>query len=434
MLTNILLSLISNNGGRITLRPSPVRKDRKSKRVTDKTSSIGASHAVQGSSAPQADTTPPPPVHSPSQSPVDPPLLDLDGSTSPPTLFSGGFGEGEDERKKLHYKVKRQLWHLRWKYANFHQGKRAPRIRPCPYEPRSFKSTWIIGKPSLTRVVEWINSRLASLNVEVLSFNTKLFIWKVRVWGEKHMTSYTTSLNLYEDKKLSSNGMLHYLVQFVHEVSELGSYQAVKSQFTDTFRKRVTYGFRNVPADKLVCLRARGFLEDTSSVEDVEYTSSSEDDMYPQPLLVRADSVINHQIVGNPIRYFRDRAACPDTSPYYSTLIDALDKIFDAPNVNVNDATEAIMMIFQEAYDLTKYNACERCVDLKQILQDEGLVPDRRLLDKLLEMSKEHHTPDKLKELVNTAYTELICIVPTLVKSSSQDSQGGGGGGGGVSC
>ena len=108
-----------------------------------------------------------------------------------------------------------------------HEGQRAPKLRQPPFEPRSTRSIWIIGKPSLSKVVEWINSALESLNVEVVSFNTRLFIWNIHVWSEKYRTGFITKINLYEDRRRSGD-LLFYLVEISCERGGIGSYQHLK--------------------------------------------------------------------------------------------------------------------------------------------------------------------------------------------------------------
>ena len=342
--------------------------------------------------------------------------------------------------RSLIRKVKRILWQFRWKQNIPHhrvvsdrlqQGKRAQPLRNPPFGPRSERSTWIIGKSSLSKVVEWINSALESLNVEVVSFNTRLFIWNIHVWSEKYRTGFISKINLYEDRRRSGD-LLFYLVEISCERGDIGSYQHLKVKFEATFKRFVVSGSEKLP-ETMIGLEGVGFLESSLCIEDAGGHQAFlerepqfkfwEDQQFGEfPILVRAYR-FTHEIIGDPITYFRE------TGHSFPILLDALDEIFQCDPVPVEDATEAIIMLSQIEYYLLKYYICQRCVDLKKILEDRKDKPKLELLDMLKKIIDAAETTDRLRGLAEVANNELLSLFPSLVKSASEDSSQGGSGG-----
>lgn len=312
-----------------------------------------------------------------------------------------------------------------------YEGRRAPKLRKPPFEPKSERSTWIIGKSSLTKVVEWINSALESLNVEIVSFHNRLFTWGIHVWSEEHRTGFVTKINLFEDRDRSGD-LLFYLVEISCERGGIGSYQHLKVKFEATFKRLVASGSEKLP-ETMIGLEGVGFLESSLCIEDVgghqaflerepQFKFWEEQVICEFPVLVRAYS-FTHEIIGDPINYFRE------TGHSYPVLLDALDEIFQCDHVRVEDATEAIIVLSKIEYYLMKYYICQRCVDLKKILEKQKQTPDLELLDMLKKIIDAAETTDRLRELAKVAHNELFSLFPSLVKSSSQDSSQGGGGG-----
>ena len=152
-------------------------------------------------------------------------------------------------------KVKRILWQFRWKQNRpyyrvvsdrLHQGERAQPLRNPPFGPRSERSTWIIGKSSLSKVVEWVNSALESLNVEVVSFNTRLFIWDIYVWSKEYRTGFISKIKLYEDRDRSGD-LLFYLIEMSCDRGGIGSFQHLRVKFEATFKRFVVSGSEKLP-------------------------------------------------------------------------------------------------------------------------------------------------------------------------------------------
>ena len=342
--------------------------------------------------------------------------------------------------RSLIRKVKRILWQFRWKQNRPHyrvvsdrlqQGERAQPLRNPPFGPRSERSTWIIGKSSLSKVVEWINSALESLNVEVVSFNTRLFIWDIHVWSKKYRTGFISKIKLYEDRDRSGD-LLFYLIEISCDRGGIGSFQHLRVKFEATFKRFVVSGSEKLP-ETMIGLERVGFLESSLCIEEAGGHQAFlerepqfkfwEDQVFGEfPILLHAYR-FTHEIIGDPITYFRE------TGHSFPVLIDALDEIFQCDQVRVEDATEAIIVLSQIEYYLLKYYICQRCVDLKEILMQRKQTPKLELLDMLQRIIDAAGITDRLRGLAEVAHVELLSLFPSLVKSASQDSFKGGGGG-----
>ena len=141
----------------------------------------------------------------------------------------------------------------------------------------------------------------------------------------------------------------------------------------------------------MIGLEGVGYLESSLCIEDAgghqaflerepQFKFWEEDQQFGEfPILVRAYR-FTHEIIGDPITYFREGGVVHHSFPI---LLDALDEIFQCDPVPVEDATEAIIVLSQIEYYLLKYYICQRCVDLKKILEDRKDKPKLELLDML---------------------------------------------------